>query len=42
MDVKSRVPGKMVEVKDGLEEGETVYVQNIASNAMAMMMGVGG
>ena len=27
---------------DGLEEGETVYVQNIASNAMAMMMGVGG
>ena len=31
-----------IEIVDGLEEGETVYVQNIASNAMAMMMGVGG
>ena len=31
-----------IEILDGLEEGETVYVQNIASNAMAMMMGVGG
>ena len=31
-----------IEILDGLEEGETVYVKNIASNAMAMMMGVGG
>ena len=37
-----RSSSEYIEILDGLEEGETVYVQNIASNAMAMMMGVGG
>ena len=35
-----RSSSEYIEILDGLEEGETVYVQNIASNAMAMMMGV--
>ena len=34
MDVKSRVPGKMVEVKEGLTEGEGDYLEPHAYSIM--------